>query len=112
MEKQKIDHLVGTNIKREREQAGYTQDRFSELVGIGPKSLSAVERGVVGVSLQTLLRMCRILHITPNALLSAHSRENQVQDLTEQLECLTPAQFAIARNVLTELMKAFNVESA
>ena len=56
-----LNVLVGANIKRERERAGFTQDRFSELLGIGSKSLSSIERGVVGVSLSTLLRICDIL---------------------------------------------------
>ena len=53
--KKEINILVGINIKREREKAGLTQDQFSEMLGIGSKSLSAVERGVVGISLTTLL---------------------------------------------------------
>lgn len=45
-QKKQINSIVGQNIKREREKAGYTQERFSELIGIGPKSLSAIERGI------------------------------------------------------------------
>ena len=32
--KKELNVIVGVNIKREREKAGYTQDRFSELLGI------------------------------------------------------------------------------
>ena len=38
--KKELNVIVGANIKREREKAGYTQDQFSELFGIGSKSLS------------------------------------------------------------------------
>ena len=46
--------ILGENIKREREKAGYTQERFSEIIDMTPNNLSAVERGVASVSLKML----------------------------------------------------------
>ena len=51
------NQILGENIKREREKAGYTQERFSEIIDMTPNNLSAVERGVAGVSLKTLRRI-------------------------------------------------------
>ncbi len=109
-EKEEIDLLVGSNIKRERIKAGYTQEKFSELIGIGTKSLSAIERGTVGVSLTTLLRICRVLSISSNSLLFENTQKNDVQSMTERLERLTPEQFAIAREILCKVMEAFSVD--
>lgn len=106
-EKKEIDFLVGSNIKRERIKAGYTQEKFSEMIGIGTQSLSAIERGVVGVSLATLLRICNALSISTNALLFENSFENDVQSLTAQLQRLTPEQFAIASDILAKVLQAF-----
>ena len=108
-EKKEIDLLVGNNIKRERIKAGYTQEKFSELIGIGTKSLSAIERGTVGVSLATLLRICKVLSISSNSLLFEESPKNDVQAITERLERLTPEQFAIANDILCKVMEAFSV---
>lgn len=108
-EKQAVDMLVGNNIKRERMKAGLTQERFSELIGIGPKSLSAIERGAVGVSLCTLLRICSILHISSNSLLFENTKKNDVQAITERLERLSPEQFEIANDVLCKVMEAFSL---
>ena len=105
--KKALNILVGTNIKREREKAGFTQDQFSELLGIGSKSLSSIERGVVGVSLSTLLRCCDILHISSNVLLYEQSRENDADSIAVQLKMLSPEQFQIASDVLANLLKAF-----
>lgn len=106
-EKKDIDLLVGANIKREREKAGYTQERFSELIGIGTKSLSAIERGTVGVSLSTLLRICKVLSISSNSLLFESSHKNDVQAITERLERLTPEQFALTNEILCKVLEAF-----
>ena len=109
-EKKEIDLLVGNNIKRERIKAGYTQEKFSELIGIGTKSLSAIERGTVGVSLATLLRMCKVLSVSSNSLLFKESPKNDVQAISERLERLTPEQFAIANDILCKVMEAFSVK--
>ncbi len=106
MDKQEIVALVGSNLKLHRERAEYTQEGFSELLGIGPKSLSAVERGQVGVSLQTLLRACEVPQISPNALLC---RPSQAQDIAAQLGTMTPAQLEIVGNVIRELSRAFGL---
>lgn len=53
-ERKEINIEIGQRIKEAREKAGLTQERFSELIGLGPKSVSALERGTVGISLTTL----------------------------------------------------------
>ena len=108
--KKDLNVLVGANIKREREKAGFTQDQFSELLGIGSKSLSSIERGVVGVSLTTLLRICDILHISANVLLYEQSQKNDVDSITLQLKMLSAEQFEIASDVMTNLIKAFSLD--
>ena len=106
-EKQKLDILIGSNIKRERTKAGYTQEAFSELIGIGTKSLSAIERGTVGISLSTLLKICNVLSISSNSLLYENSHKNDVQAITERLEHLTAEQFEIANDILCKVLAAF-----
>ena len=109
-EKKELNVLVGVNIKREREKAGFTQDQFSEMLGIGSKSLSAIERGVVGISLSTLLKVCDILSVSTNTILKENCEKNNIQNITDQLERLTPSQLEIAEDMLNKLIKAFALE--
>ena len=108
-QKKTLNILVGANIKREREKAGFTQDQFSELLGIGPKSLSSIERGVVGVSLPTLLRICDILHISANVLLYQPTQDNHVDSIASQLKTLNKEQFEVASDIIKNLMKSFSL---
>jgi len=108
-EKKQINMIVGRNIKRARENAGYTQERFSELVGIGPKSLSAIERGVVGVSLSLLLRICKILGITTDSILLPNQERNEMEDLTEKLKYLSVQQFILVRDIVNKLLEFVNI---
>lgn len=108
-DKKTIDNIVGQNIKREREKAGYTQERFSELIGIGPKSLSAIERGTVGVSLSLLLRVSVVLGISTDDILLPNRNKNDVADLSERLQNLPQHQFALVRDIVYKLLEVFCV---
>ena len=48
-EKKDINIEIGGNIQVAREQAGYTQDTLSEMLGMTPNHLSAIERGASGI---------------------------------------------------------------
>lgn len=92
-------------------KAGYTQEKFSKLIGIGTKSLSAIKRGTVGVSLTTPLRICNVLCISSNSLLFENSPKNDVQSITERPERLNSEQFAVANDILCKVMEAFSIGS-
>jgi transcriptional regulator with XRE-family HTH domain len=106
-EKKELNLLIGSNIKREREKANFTQDEFSELIGIGSKSLSAVECGSVGISLSTLTRICKVLSISSDTLLFENRPENDISVLTDRLRQLSPKQFQLANDLLCTLLAAF-----
>lgn len=110
-EKEQLDLLVGSNIKRARLDAGYTQEKFSELIGLGTKSLSAAERGTVGVSLNTLVRICRVLSVSSDTLLFEAVPKNDVHSITERLERLSPEQLSIVGDVICKLLEAFALQS-
>ena len=107
--KKDIDSLVGANIKRERERANFTQEKFAEMIGIGPKSLSAIERGTVGISLPALRRILyeRFTISSDEYCCSVTAKKTDVQVLEERLSRLSPAQFEIANHIMSGLLAAF-----
>lgn len=108
-EKKELNIKIGANIKREREKAGFTQEKFSELIGLGTKSLSAIERGTVGISITALCRVCKTLSISSDALLFGETNTDRTGDLIDRLEHLTPAQYQIASDMLLKLLEAFQL---
>ena len=109
MERKEINVLVGENIRRERERAGFTQEQLAELVGMGAKNLSAVERGVVGISLIALKRICTVLSVSSDALLFGPPEERG-SALAHRLERLSGRQYEIASQILSRLLEAFALE--
>ena len=73
-QKKEINVEVGRRVREAREAAGLTQERFAELIGISPQNISCVERGLAGVSLTVLRRMCEILHVSSDFLLMGNAR--------------------------------------
>ena len=76
-EKKEINIAVGNHIQLVREEAGYTQDTLSELLDITPNHLSAIERGVSGISLETLQRLCLLLGVSADRILFGLDAQEQ-----------------------------------
>ena len=112
-EKKPINITVGKNIQAARERAGLTQDELSERIGIGEKSLSAIERGAVGISLSTLKKVCEELMITSDYLIFGEKtndmRENDVKGISERLLHLSLEEYRIVCKVLASIFDAFQL---
>lgn len=108
-EKKAINVEIGMNIKREREKAGLTQERLSELMGIGVKSLSAVERGTVGLSISALKRLCDILSVSSDTLIFGTEEQNDTTHVISKLERLTPKQYSLVCTAINTTIEAFAV---
>lgn len=107
-EKKGINVEIGARIKHAREAAELTQEELAELVDLGPKNISAIERGAVGVSIASLCRICEVLKISSDTLLfDATEKMSEAELLTDRLARLSPEQFAIVKAVLNKLLEAF-----
>jgi len=110
-DKKEINVEIGVRIKQARESAGLTQDRFAELIGMGTKNVSAIERGTVGISILALQKMCKVLSISSDKLLFEGEPENDVDELCSHLKKLSAEQFDIAEDILNKLLEAFSLKS-
>ena len=104
-EKKEINAEVGRRVRQAREAAGLTQERFAELIGVSPQNISCVERGLAGVSLTVLRRICEILHVSSDALLWGRSAGNDAEILARRLEQLPPEQFRVVQNVINSVLE-------
>ena len=104
-EKKEINIEVGCRVRQAREAAGLTQERFAELIGVSPQNVSCVERGLAGVSLTVLRRICETLHVSSDALLWGRSGGNDAEILARRLEQLPPEQFRVVQNVINSVLE-------
>lgn len=109
VDKTTLYELIGSNIKREREKAGLTQEVLSEKINLDTKTLSKIERGKVGISIMTLNLLCEVLCVSSSVILSNPSTDTDVRGLAEQLEQLTPNQFSLVQDTVKSMLKAFEM---
>lgn len=74
---------MGSCIRKARLQAGLTQEAFAELLNLGPKHISAMERGTVGLSMETLQNICQVLHISADTLLFGDIEKSPADALSD-----------------------------
>ena len=109
--KKPINIQIGQNIRQIREDTGLTQEKLAEILGIGDKHVSAIERGAVGLSLPTLMRICEALSVSADRVLFGNrddddQRSAAIHMLAERLERLPDRQFEAARNVMDTVLAA------
>lgn len=104
---QEINVILGENIRRERERTGYTQERLSEMIDMSTQNLSTVERGMAGVSLKMLRRICEALKVSADDLLFGQREKSDGEALIRKLERLDARQMRIVQEVLSALLEAF-----
>jgi len=60
---------IGERVRTFREQRGLSQGKLAKLLGTHPQSISQIERGIRGISLQQVVRFARALEISSDELL-------------------------------------------
>ena len=104
-EKKEINVQVGRRIRAARESAGLTQERFAELVGISPQNVSCVERGLAGISISVLRRMCEVLHVSSDSLLFDDPGTSGAEQIADRLSRLSPEQFRVVQDVINRVLE-------
>lgn len=109
--KKEINVRIGSNIQRLREEKHFTQEVLSEIIGVTPNHLSAIERGVSGVSLELLEKLCLSLRVTSDQILFGHkASEVDTPDFTAMIHETMRTQQHILKYV-EELTKSIHTIS-
>ena len=62
--------IIGNKLLAFRKKAGLTQREAAESAGVSLSTWLSAERGDAGMKLETLLRICAALNVTPDMLLT------------------------------------------
>ena len=61
--------LIGRRIKQARQAKRYTQAELAEIIDMSSKNVSQLERGMTGVSVISLIKICKALEISADYIL-------------------------------------------
>ncbi len=89
-DKKEVNIFVGAQIQTARERAGLTQDKLSELIGVSTNHLSAIERGVYGISLDNLRKICLLLDVSADYVLFGDAPSNEELTIAQKIAAVNP----------------------
>jgi len=80
-------HTIGNKLLAIRKRMGMTQSEVAEAAGLSDRTYADIERGTVNMRIETALRICQVLHITPDEILTeeSNSETSQQEQLLEKL---------------------------
>lgn len=108
-EKKEINIQIGEQVRIAREQARMTQEILAEKIEVSPQYISDLERGVVGIALPTLKKLCCTLGIASDQILFGSQSQERGAILSNACNTLTDEQFALLAEMINCYVKAVNI---
>lgn len=99
---------IGNKLYAFRKRAGMTQAEVAEAAGLSDRTYADIERGTVNMRIETILRICNVLHITPDEVLTedAPSLSSKQAEILERLSTCSPKDKATALALLDVFFKS------
>ena len=100
--------LIGNKLHSYRKRAGMTQNEVADAAGLSDRTYADIERGSVNMRVETILRICKVLHITPDDILTEEkiSLETQKHELLEHLSSCSPHEQETALRLLSVYLRS------
>ncbi len=85
-------NTIGNKLLAIRKRMGMTQADVAEAAGLSDRTYADIERGSVNMRIETILRICDALHITPDEILTQRPTEmtTQQEELLARLNACSP----------------------
>ena len=85
-------HAIGNKLLAIRKRMGMTQAEVAESAGLSDRTYADIERGVVNMRTEMILRICNVLHITPDEILVGENTTLTAQqaEIWERLNACNP----------------------
>lgn len=98
---------IGNKLLSIRKKLGMTQAEVAEAAGLSDRTYADIERGTVNMRIETILKICQALCITPDEILTETSPlECKQTELFERLTVCQPKEKETALNLLAIYLKS------
>ena len=103
-------HAIGNKLLAVRKRLGMTQAEVAEAAGLSDRTYADIERGTVNMRIETILRICQTLHITPDEILTENRTPEALQQelLWERLNACNPKDKETAFQLLSVYLQSLN----
>lgn len=104
-EKKEINIFIGEQVKKARETAKLTQEQLAEKIEVSPQYISDLERGVVGISIQTLKRLCSVLCVSSDSIIFGNGDNKNDYHIPDKFEFLSDNQMRILFDIISKYVE-------
>lgn len=103
-------YRIGNKLHGFRKKSGLTQAEVAEAAGLSDRTYADIERGTVNMRIETILKICNALHITPDEVLTEDAPGNEIDQaaLFERLNSCTKKEREVAMQLLNVYLQAIN----
>lgn len=104
--------VIGNRLLSVRKRLGLTQTEVAEAAGLSDRTYADIERGSVNMRLETFLRICKVLHISPDTVLTENDVSPQVRqkELMDKLAACNSRDKEIALQLLSVYLDSMEIE--
>ena len=101
---------IGNKLLTIRKRMGMTQAEVAEAAGLSDRTYADIERGSVNMRTETILRICDVLHITPDEVLTEENTSLAARqaELIERLNVCNPKDKETALQLLSVFLKSLD----
>lgn len=87
---------------------GMTQSEVAEKAGLSDRTYAEIERGTVNMRIETILRICNVLHITPDEIFTQDEAKASVrqEELLARLDACSPKDKETALRLLEVFLQS------
>ena len=101
---------LGSKLYAIRKKYGMTQAQVAEAAGLSNNTYAEIERGVVNTSIESIMQLCRALHITPDEILTERPDEASAReaDIIARLRACNPRDKETALQLLDVFLRSLD----
>ena len=100
--------VIGNKLLAIRKRAGLTQAEVAEASGLSDRTYADIERGTVNMRVETLLRICESLRISPDEILTEEnvSLQSKREEVLAKLESRSPSERETALDLMAVYLRS------
>lgn len=88
---------IGKRIQSRRKQLGFTQEHLADEMNVSVQMVSNLERGNKSIRIDNLIRLCQILDVSTDYILTGKENNSDISALTQQIAALPEKEKAMIR---------------
>ena len=103
--------VIGNKLLDIRKRAGLTQSQVAEKANLSDRTYADIERGTVNMRIETVLKICEALHITPDEVLTEETPKLLLKEaeVLAKLDKCTKKQKETALELLSVYLNSLNL---